>query len=66
MTSFEKALSFLTILTIVILGCTLLNYLIKYFFIALGWGFRNPAEAIIITIITGIIISFVPRETFNK
>jgi hypothetical protein len=54
MTTFEKVSSFLLILTVALVGCAVVSYLIKYFFIALGFCFSHPLEAMIITIIMGI------------
>ena len=54
MTSFEKVSSFLLILAATLVGCVVVSYLIKYFFIALGFCFSHPLEAIIITVIMGI------------
>ena len=68
MTTFEKALSFLIFLAATILACCLVSYLIKYFFIALGFCFSNPAETLIVTILIGIGISLIPNnnETLSK
>ena len=54
MTAFEKVSSFLLILAATLVGCVVVSYLIKYFFIALGFCFNHPLEALIITIIMGI------------
>tara|TARA_B110000114_G_scaffold162426_1_gene180452 strand:- start:50 stop:250 length:201 start_codon:yes stop_codon:yes gene_type:complete len=66
MTTFEKVSSFLLILAATIIGCLVVSYLIKYFFIVLGFCFNHPAEAIIATILIGIAISFIPSETLSK
>jgi len=66
MTTFEKVSSFLLILAATIIGCLVVTYLIKYFFIVLGFLFNNPAEALIATILIGIAISFIPSETLSK
>lgn len=54
MTTFEKVLAFLLTLAVAIIGVLVLTYLIKYFFILLGFFFNHPAEAMIATIIIGI------------
>ena len=68
MTSFEKVSSFLLILTATIIGCLVVTYLIKYFFIVLGFCFNHPVEAIIAIILIGIGISLIPNnnETLSK
>jgi branched-subunit amino acid transport protein len=60
MTTFEKVSSFLLILTATIIGCLVVTYLIKYFFIVLGFCFNHPAEAIIAIIFIGIAITSLP------
>ena len=66
MTTFEKVLAFLLTLAVAIIGVLVLTYLIKYFFIVLGFCFNHPAEAMIATIVIGIAISFIPSETLSK
>ena len=66
MTTFEKVLAFLLTLAVAIIGVLVLTYLIKYFFILLGFFFNHPAEALIATILIGIAISFIPSETLSK
>ena len=66
MTTFEKVLAFLLTLAAAIIGVLVLTYLIKYFFILLGFFFNHPAEALIATILIGIAISFIPSETLSK
>tara|TARA_R110000868_G_scaffold23946_5_gene95357 strand:- start:1746 stop:1946 length:201 start_codon:yes stop_codon:yes gene_type:complete len=60
MTTFEKVSSFLLILAATIIGCLVVSYLIKYFFIVLGFCFNHPAEAMIATIIIGISLISLP------
>ena len=66
MTTFEKVLAFLLTLAAATIGVLVLTYLIKYFFILLGFFFNHPAEALIATILIGIAISFIPSETLSK
>jgi len=66
MTTFQKTLSVLLILAATITGCLVFSYLIKYFFIGLGYLFNYPAESLIVTILIGITISLIPSETLSK
>jgi len=59
MTTLQKTYSFLLILATASIGCLLVSYLIKGFFLGLGWIFNNPLLGLIgsCTFLLGCFIS---------
>jgi hypothetical protein len=62
----EKVFGLLLILVSIIIGVIALNFIIKYFFIVLGFCFNNPKETIIATILIGISLISLPIGKEDK